>query len=220
MRRPYPRVPGRRGPAAMLPAGVMCTVLLLLAGCDRNPLRVTRSACPAVAIPFNTGQITRFSPVSSRDASAIDVTASITGLSGACVEDPARLVTDVRFTVVGQRRNATGARDVYLPLFLTVVQGGNVLVSKQLTGVTLKFAAGQLRAEAATGGRAQVARSVTLLPADIQAQITRVRKPDDPDALVDPLANPQVRAAVRAVSFEVLVGFQLDDDALAYNVGK
>ena len=34
------------------------------------------------------------------------------------------------------------------------------------------------------------------------------------------LAPPQVRAAVRAASFEVLVGFQLDDASLAYNVGK
>jgi hypothetical protein len=34
------------------------------------------------------------------------------------------------------------------------------------------------------------------------------------------MSDPQVRAAVRAASFEVLVGFQLDDAALAYNVGK
>ena len=58
------------------------------------------------------------------------------------------------------------------------------------------------------------------LPADIQARISRQRKPDEPDALVDPLADPQVRAAVRAASFEVLVGFQLDDPSLAYNIAK
>jgi hypothetical protein len=54
----------------------------------------------------------------------------------------------------------------------------------------------------------------------VQERITRERKPNDPDALVDPLSDPLVRAAIRAASFEVLLGFQLDDAALAYNVAK
>lgn len=193
---------------------------LALAGCNRNPLKVTRSACPAVAIPYHVGDVTRFNPADSRDASAIDLTAQITELRGTCVESPDQLVTDVRFTVTAQRRNPAGAREVTLPLFLAVVQGGNVLVSKQVTAVSLRFEDGQRRAEAASGGRAQVARSATVLPADIQDRITRERKPDDPDALTDPLADPKTRAAVRAATFEVLVGFQLDDASLAYNVGK
>jgi hypothetical protein len=95
-----------------------------------------------------------------------------------------------------------------------------VLVSKQLTGVTLSFPEGGLRAEARGGARAEVHRSAVTLPAEVQQRITRERKPDEADALVDPLSDPQVRAAVRAASFEVLVGFQLDDASLAYNVGK
>lgn len=193
---------------------------LALAGCEGNPLRVTRSACPAVAIPYHAGEVTRFNPAQSRDASAIDVSAQLTDLTGACVESPTDLVTEVRFNVAASRRDPRGAREMYLPLFIALVQGGNVLVSKQLTGVTLRFADGQRRAEVASGGRAQVARSATVLPEAIRAKITRERKPDDADALTDPLADPAVRAAVRAASFEVLVGFQLDDAALAYNIGK
>ncbi|MEN9932376.1 MAG: hypothetical protein RIS17_949, partial [Pseudomonadota bacterium] len=40
------------------------------------------------------------------------------------------------------------------------------------------------------------------------------------DAATDPMADPEVRAALRAASFEVLIGFQLDDRALAYNIAK
>ena len=40
------------------------------------------------------------------------------------------------------------ARQLYLPIFVGLAQGGNVLVSKQVTGVMLEFPEGQLRAEA------------------------------------------------------------------------
>ena len=42
----------------------------------------------------------------------------------------------------------------------------------------------------------------------------------DPDAALDPLADPEVRAAVQAASFELLVGFQLSDEQLAYNATR
>jgi hypothetical protein len=193
---------------------------LVLQGCNTNPLKVTRSACPAVAIPVHVGQVTRFDPPQSRNADAIDITAQLTHVSGTCVEGPEYLATEVAFTVTGQRRKAGPAKEVYLPIFVALAQGGNVLVSKQVTGVLLKFPEGQLRAETNGGARAEVHRSAVTLPPEVQARITRERKPDEPDALVDPLSDPQVRAAVRAASFEVLVGFQLDDASLAYNVGK
>jgi hypothetical protein len=58
------------------------------------------------------------------------------------------------------------------------------------------------------------------LPADIQAKINRKRKAGDIDAATDPMSDPLIRAALRAASFEVLVGFQLTDQALGYNVTK
>lgn len=193
---------------------------LALAGCNRNPLLVKRSTCPAVAIPTYVGQVTRFDPPQSRNADAIDFTAQITDVTGTCIEGPEVLTTDVAFTVTAQRRQAGPAKEVYLPIFVALAQGGNVLVSKQLTGVMLKFPEGQLRAEARGGARAEVHRSAVTLPAEVQDRISRERKAHEADALVDPLSDPQVRAAVRAASFEVLVGFQLDDASLAYNVAK
>ena len=42
----------------------------------------------------------------------------------------------------------------------------------------------------------------------------------DPDAAIDPLADPTVREAVRRASFELLVGFQLTEQQLAYNATR
>ena len=193
---------------------------LAVGACNRNPLLVKRSSCPAVAIPTYAGQYTRFNPAQSRDADAIEFVAQISDVQSHCIEGTDTLMTDVSFTVSAQRRHAGPAQQVYLPLFVALAQGGNVLVSKQITGVQLEFKEGALRAEQRGGARAEAHRSAVTLPDDVQARISRVRKPDEPDALIDPLADPQVRAAVRAASFEVLLGFQLDDPSLAYNIAK
>lgn len=204
---------------AVLTLGVISTALAL-AACQKNPLMVKRSPCPAVAIPAYTGSVTRFEPAQSRDANAIQMTAQLSDVQGNCLEGKEYLSTDVSYLVTAQRRHAEQRQEVYLPIFIAMAQGGNVLVSKQVSGVQLVFEPGQLRAESRGGAQAQVHRSAIALPPEIQERIQRERKPDEADALIDPMSNPQVRAAVRAASFEVLVGFQLDDASLAYNVGK
>lgn len=199
--------------------GLMVAALALSA-CARNPMLVKRSPCPAVALPLHVGSLTAFDPPQSRDADAIAYTAEIVDLKGVCTEAPDVLTTDVSFTVVAQRRQPGPARQVRLPLFVALAQGGNVLVSKQLTAVDISFAEGQLRAEARGGGRARVHRSATALAPAVEERLERQRKASDADALTDPMSDPQVRAALRAATFEVLVGFQLDDASLAYNVAK
>ena len=203
------------------PLAFVLVAALGLAGCQKNLLLVRRSACPAVAIPDYAGDITQFVPGdTSTDARAVDLTATITDLRGACNDATDTLATAVTFRVLARRTSTAGPRTVTLPYFASVVQGGNLLVSKQLGQVTLNFADGQARAEATGGASARVARSAAALPAEVQARITRKRKATDLDAATDPLSDPEVRAAVRAASFEVLIGFQLSDDALAYNVSK
>lgn len=204
--------------------GLLLAAGLALASCARNPLEVSRSPCPAAAIPNYVGSLTRFDPPQSRNADAIDYVAQIVDVKPTCVDTPGAemLVTTLDFRVTAQRREQPGrglpARQVTLPMFVAMVQGGNVLVSKQLTSVTLSFEAGSLRAVADGQVRADVARAATTPPPEVVEKITRKRKANDPDALVDPMSDPLVRAAVRAASFEVLLGFQLDDASLAYNV--
>ena len=183
-------------------------------------IQTTRSACPIVAIPAATGDVTLFNPPASRDAAAIDVVANITNLRGTCNETGQYIVSTASFDVYAQRRNAQGAREVVVPYFATVVQGGTNVVSKRIGRVALRFENGQYRASSRGSATGQVLRSAATLPAEVRRQITRERKAGDVDAAIDPMADPAVRTAVQRASFEFLVGFQLTQEQLAYNATR
>lgn len=207
---------------------VTAAVLVLLAGCSKDNeivdaaggISVTRSACPAVAVPDYTGDVTLFNPPASRDSRAIDVVAAITNVRTSCNESGADLVSTSTFDVIARRSDPNGARDVTLPYFATVVRGGSAIVAKRVHNVTVHFAEGELRATAAGSGTAVVNKAAATLPAEVQRQITRKRKAGDADAAIDPMANPEIRAAVSRASFELLLGFQLDSEQLKYNVTR
>ena len=180
----------------------------------------TRSKCPAVAVPLHTGDITLFDPATSRDASAIDVVASITHVTPQCNDTGEKIYQLANFDVVATRREAGPARTVSLPYFATVVQGGTAVVAKRLGQVNVTFADGQVRGTGHAAASAYVDAEAATLPADIQERIMRKRKAGDADAAVDPLSLPEVKAAVQRASFELLVGFQLTQDQLEYNVRR
>lgn len=201
-------------------ASIITLAVVGLAACSQNPLKIKRSTCPAVAVATYTGDITLFKPGTEANAANIDVVATMTNVRQVCSESPEKLFADLTFDVQARRTNSAGARTVALPIFVTMVQGGNLVVSKQLTTTTVNFADGQDRAIGKSGARGSVARSAVALPDDIQKKINRKRKAGDLDAATDPLADPLVKAALRAASFEVLVGFALDERQLGYNVTK
>jgi hypothetical protein len=178
------------------------------------------TACPPVAIAAPAGDVTLFDPANSRDATAIDVVANMTNVRSTCDQTGEYIVTQVTFDVQARRRDARGARDVVLPYFVTVVQGNTNVVAKRVSRVGLHFADGQLRTSTNAAGTSQVLRSAATLPEDIRRQITRERRAGDPNAAVDPMADPAVRAAVDRARFEVLLGFQLDPDQLRYNATR
>ena len=200
---------------------------LLLAGCARQGefdssggIIITRNACPAVAVPSHTADITLFDPPGSLDSRAIDVVAHITNVRSNCADSGEDVVVTASFDVQARRTNPAGARDVVVPYFATVVQGGRVVVSKRVSRVALHFNDGELRAEAKGSANAYVNRAAVTLPAEIQERITRRRKAGDADAAIDPMADPQVREAVSRSSFELLVGFQLTQAQLQYNATR
>lgn len=201
--------------------------LTLLSACAKDGeidetggIAITRTACPAVAIPAQTGDITLFNPPSSRDARAIDVTANITNLRLACGDQGEDVVAEASFVIEARRANATGARQVVLPYFATVIRGGSTVVSKRVEQVTLNFADGQLRASATAKGGAVINRAAATLPADVRTKLTKKRRAEDADASIDPLSAPDIRAAVARASFELLIGFQLTQDQLQYNATR
>lgn len=205
---------------------VAALLSLVLLGCSREGelstagVTVIRSACPAVGIPMGTGDVTLFDPPASRDSTAIDVVASMTNLRSTCTENETQLVTNVSFEVQALRRDPRGAREVILPYFATVVQSGNTVTSKSVSRIALRFADGEYRASTSGAATSQVLRSAATLPADIRREITRERKGGEADAALDPMADPKIRAAVQRASFEVLVGFQLTQEQLAYNMTR
>ena len=179
-----------------------------------------RSACPAVGVPYFTGDVTLFSPADARTQEAIDLTATITNVRSQCDETGAQVASQATFDVLAQRRDVRGARTVTLPYFSTVVRGGNAVIAKRLGTVTLQFADGQDRAQASGTAGAYIDRAAATLPADVRERITRRRKVGDQDAAIDPLNEPEVRAALARASFELLIGFQLTEDQLAFNATK
>ena len=146
--------------------------------------------------------------------------ATITNLRGTCDERSAQVSSIASFDVVATRRDAAQPRQVVLPFYNVVMQGGNRVVAKKVGAVALNFPAGSLRAQ--TNSRVSVAvdRAATGLPEDVRRELTRKRKTGDADAAVDPLSDPKVRDAVARATFEHLVGFQLTQEQLRYNATR
>lgn len=201
-----------------------------LSGCAREgELVVTEGVgitavltnCPAVGIPDYTGDITTFREGAADKALAnLDMTAAMTNLRSTCDDSGARVYSEASFDVVARRSDTRGARTVTLPYFVTVLQAGSAVVTKRVGEVTLTFADGAERAQASGRAGSFIDRAASTLPEDVRERITRRRRPGDLDAALDPLADPEVKAAIQRTSFEMLVGFQLTEEQLAYNVTR
>jgi len=179
-----------------------------------------RTVCPAVGIPDYTGDVTLFNPPTARTADAIDVTATMSNVRTTCDDTGEKVYAVANFDVYAQRRDTRGARTVQLPYYTAVVRGGSAVTAKRTGVITLTFADGQARAQASGAGSAYIDKASATLPADIRERITRKRKSGEAEAAVDPLSEPDIRAALDRASFELLVGFQLSNDQLAYNATR
>lgn len=201
----------------------------LLGGCrtagdltDQNGGGVfaVRNACPIAGVPAATGDITLFNPAGSTDSRAIDVTAAITDVRATCQEGATEVVSTATFTVVGLRREAGPARQVVLPYFDVVLQGGTTVAAKRIGQAAINFAPGDIHGWTRVQASVRVNRAAATLPANVREILTRKRKAGDSEAALDPLADPAVRDAVAKATFEHLVGFQLSEEQLRYNATR
>lgn len=202
---------------------------ILLGGCRRTGeieveggvgITAVRTACPTVGVPAGTGDITIFDPPASREANAIDVTATITNVRATCGETGQDVVTSISFDVNARRARSDQQRTVTIPYFIAVVRGGSQVTAKRVEQVAIDFPAGQLRATAQGSATSVIARSAATLPQEVRDQLTRRRRAGQEEAAIDPLNAPGVRAAVARATFEALVGFQLTDEQLRYNATR
>jgi hypothetical protein len=210
--------------AAAIPAALAgCTSRGEIVVDESVGITAVRGACPAVGIPDYTGDVTLFRTPGNVTAANIDIVAAMTNVRSECndaSDGGTRVFATASFDVLARRSDTQGARQVQIPYFVTVLRGGSAVVSKRVGTVTLNFADGQERAQASAQGSAYIDRAEATLPADIRERITRRRKAGEADAAVDPLSEPDVRAAVQRATFELLVGFQLDQAQLAYNATR
>jgi hypothetical protein len=208
---------------------LVVSAAVTLAGCQKAGelvveqgvgITALRSVCPAVGVPDFTGDVTLFNPADGRTLDALDVTASLTNVRSQCDDTGEQVYATASFDVLAQRRDVRGARTVELPYFSTVVRGGNAVIAKRVGTVTLQFADGEERAQGSGTAGALVNRFEATLPADIRERITRRRRSGEEEAAVDPLNDPEVRTAIARATFELLIGFQLSEDQLAYNATR
>lgn len=204
-------------------------LVLALAGCAADGeldvssgvgITATRTGCPTVAVADGTGDITLFAEGAPQTSDSVDVVASITKVRPSCNSGGAKIYSVADFEVQARRSDARGARSVTLPYFSTVVQGGTAVVAKRIGQVTLNFADGQYRASGTGKGAAYIDPASAALPPEIVQKLTKKRRAGDADAALDPMADPEVRAAIQRASFELLLGFQLTEDQLRYNVTR
>jgi hypothetical protein len=183
-------------------------------------IQAFRTACPAVGIPDYTGDITVFRTPGDTSAANIDMVAAMTNVRSQCNDSGEKVYTSVTFDVLAKRTDVRGARQVTVPYFVTVLRGGRAVITKRVGQVTLNFADGQERAQASGQGGAFVDKAEASLPSEIRERITRRRRAGEENAAVDPLSQPDVKAAIARATFEVLVGFQLNQDQLTYNATR
>lgn len=213
-------------PVSLAKLAIPAILLLAAGGCTKagditeGGITAVRTPCPRVAVPVGTGDVTLFNPATSRTADAIDVVASISNVESTCNAEGPQVATTISFDVLGRRSQPGPARDVTLPYFVSVVRGGSQVTAKRVAQVTLHFAEGALRAQAKAEGVATVDHAAATLPADVRRRLTEKRKAGDEAAAVDPLNEPSVRQAVLSATFEALVGFQLTEDQLKYNLTR
>lgn len=201
-----------------------------LTGCAKNKgelvvedgvgVTALRTACPTVEIPEMTGDVTVFTDPARTDSQAIDLVASITNLRSTCAEAADPVTSEATFDVEARRTDTRGARHVELPYFSTVMRGGNVVIAKRVGTVSIDFADGQDRATGHAKAASYVDRAQATLPDEIRNRLSRKRRAGDADAAIDPLAQPDVRAAIARATFELLVGFQLTDQQLTFNATR
>lgn len=115
-------------------ASLSCLVL----ACTKNPLEVTISSCPAVAVVGDLGSVTRFAG-EGRTASDIAYTASVNDVRITCTEEE-NVVSYVTFDLVGRAGPALSGGSQSLSYFVAVMKDNNVVITKSIYDVALRFA--------------------------------------------------------------------------------
>ncbi|WP_374764380.1 hypothetical protein [Yunchengibacter salinarum] len=110
---------------------------LLLAACNKNPLEVVVSRCPAVAVVGDAGTMTRF--VDNEPSASNEIfTASIMGVTSQCDQGD-DVDASVSFEIAATAGPAMEGRTITVPYFVAVVKDNARIVSKKRFETVLTF---------------------------------------------------------------------------------
>lgn len=155
----------------------------VLTACASNPLEVTISRCPAVAIVGDTGIVTRFDG-NGRNVENVLYTATISGGSLSC-EESDDVFSTVNFAITAQTDGRMNGESITLPYFVAILKDNSEIVTKRIFDVQLTFD---------EDGYADSFETVhQLIPTIDQA---------------------------RRYNYEMLIGFQLSVDDVAFNMER
>ncbi|GHF30048.1 hypothetical protein GCM10017044_26740 [Kordiimonas sediminis] len=116
---------------------VLALLSLLVAACNKNPLEVIVSRCPAVAVVGDTGTLTRFSG-EGRQPSDVAFTASIMNVNLSCTEgDSVR--SNMTFQIGATAGDALSGDSVNVEYFVIVMKDTTQIITKTIETATLRF---------------------------------------------------------------------------------
>ena len=110
---------------------------LTLVACNTNPLEVTISRCPAVAIVGDTGTITRFDG-DGRTADNVMFTATISDVDVSCNEGDS-VSSAVSLYIAAESDGKIVNDTVTMPYFVAILKDNSEIVTKRIFDVTLQF---------------------------------------------------------------------------------
>jgi len=110
---------------------------LTLVACNNNPLEVTISRCPAVAVVGDTGTLTRFNG-NGRTADDVMFTATISDVEVSCSEGDS-VSSAVSMYIAAESDGKIVNDTVTLPYFVAVLKDNSEVVTKRIFDVTLRF---------------------------------------------------------------------------------
>lgn len=111
--------------------------VLLLAGCSSNPLEVTISRCPAVAVVGDAGTWTQFDG-EGRSVEDVIYTASISDVAVSCNEGDA-VNSMISFYIGAQSEGRIANETVVVPYFVAVMKDNSEIITKRIFDVALRF---------------------------------------------------------------------------------
>jgi hypothetical protein len=130
-------------PKALLRVATLAGLsILLLAGCQTAK---EAANCPVVNILASTSTLTRFKPNLDGDPAGELFTIQMTGVKTACSFDKDEGTTDasVDITFRATRPPSGDATNFTAPYFISAVQNGTIIISKQILATAFTFQPGE-----------------------------------------------------------------------------